>query len=120
MPLSGTAFATPQLSASPNPVMFVSIPVGQGKSRKMTITNTGSTPAFAQSFTIEGPNAAMFRIAQAGCPNGPLPISIEPQQVCELAIVYTPASSGAHAATLRVNLPYSPAPFDVPLAGSAP
>jgi hypothetical protein len=118
--LRGVGTGVPLLVATPNPVAFGAVSVGQSRAVKMTIQNNGAFPAFVNAFTIAGPDAAMFRVIKAQCPNGVAPTSIEPRHTCELQVAYTPAGSGTHQAVLRTDLSMAGGPFDVPIGGSAP
>jgi hypothetical protein len=96
--LNGTG-STP-FSLSPNSLGFGNVQVGISSApQKLTVTNHAAVPMPVSSITISGANASSF--SQSNTCGTRVPIG----STCTISVVFTPASSGAQTATLKVTAP---------------
>ena len=117
VPLTGMGVSnTSQLSLSDNTVPFGSVLLGATSSASyFYIYNVGNTPITLNSFTLTGPNAADFSIAQNEC-------SLSPQTLgagsgCYVYLIFTPSVVGAESASLQIADSVSGSPQSVQLTG---
>jgi hypothetical protein len=80
----------------------------------LTVTNTGSGPLTVSSTTLGGTNSTMFsRTVPAAC------TGIVPTGTCQIAVTFTPTSTGAKTGTLQVSVSGGAASQTVNLSGTA-
>src|SRR5207245_304362 len=84
--------------------------------QNLTLTNNGGTPLNLTSITISGAQAADFAFAAGNtCPTGAG--SVAPGASCTISISFTPAATGARAATVTITDDAASRPQSVSLAG---
>ena len=94
---TGTAGATPNLQATPSPVTFGNVTVGQtGASTTITISNSGGAAATGVAFSNS--NAAEFVVSNNTCGT-----TVGNGASCSLAVAYAPSAAGADSATLTFS-----------------
>ncbi len=114
IPLSGTG-AVPQLSATPNPLVFGNQPVGtQSTEQVLTVANTGAVPLKIQSNDIVGPDAGEFQIIYDACWGSEL----QPSGNCEVWYVFSPFSAGSKSAGIEVISDAQGSPHTVPISAT--
>jgi hypothetical protein len=84
--LSGTGVSTPEISASPNPLIFLNTPVGSIISQDITVTNIGIVSLHITGMTNPG---GVFSMTSNNC-LGPL----APAATCTITIQFQPVSQG--------------------------
>ncbi|MBI4844423.1 MAG: InlB B-repeat-containing protein, partial [Nitrospirae bacterium] len=112
----------PNLSVSPYLKNFGSINLGSTSAvQTFTFTNTGSADLHVSvpSGQLFGPDAAMFTVALGAVNPCPLPpFTSAPGSSCNLDVTFSPTSSGAKNALLRVTSDDpDTAALDVPVSG---
>jgi hypothetical protein len=102
--LSGTG-VTPDIFVSPNSQDFGSVDVGNSSApQQFTLSNNGTGDLVVSSMAISGGDAGMFNIMLTGispCPS--LTPTLGPGASCTLSVDFSPTSSGAKSATLRIS-----------------
>jgi len=94
---TGTAAATPNLSASPPLVAFGSVNVGQSSAATtITVNNTGG--AAASAIALVNSNPAEFAVSANTCGS-----TLNAAASCSLKVAYAPTGAGADSATLTFN-----------------
>jgi hypothetical protein len=94
VPLTG--LATPQLSASPSPADFGSVPVTNTAERTITVTNKGSKAVFFNGVGVDDEwNFPSF----SGC----FGTTLEPGATCTQTPRFAPRTEGPHNGTLTLN-----------------
>ena len=86
--------AAPELSFSPAPYDYGSVPPGQPATQTFTLTNSGHAATGPLTVTLTGP--AAFVVTGNACPA----TSLGPGQTCSITVRFTPAAGGAMTATL--------------------
>ena len=87
--------------------------VGTPHPLTLVVTNTGGAPLVIGIDTEGGSNPAQFAIAD-GCAGQ----TVAPGATCTLQVVFTPATTGPHSATLTINSSASNNPLVVTLRGT--
>ncbi len=100
------------LLASPVPVAFGEVLLGERPSRTVTLTNTGSAPVTLQAPSLSGANASLFTVS--GCASQ----TLAPAASCTLTVQYAPLAAGLHSATLSLPSNASNSGYAVSLSGS--
>jgi Abnormal spindle-like microcephaly-assoc'd, ASPM-SPD-2-Hydin len=92
----------PVLRVLPEHIQETHVYLGCSRVTAVDVANVGSTPLTIRSidYTSGGPE---FALDLQEFMNGPLPWTLEAQQVRQLLTVYTPAEVGADSATLRLD-----------------
>ena len=86
--LTGTAAAgVSQMTASPQPVSFGSVPLGQQGTATLDITNTGNLPATLRSASVLGAPFGTPAPVTAGLP-------VNPSYDMKIPLTFTPSSTG--------------------------
>ncbi|MFO1315549.1 MAG: choice-of-anchor D domain-containing protein [Burkholderiales bacterium] len=94
---TGSAAPTPNVTATPAPIAFGNVTVGQtSPGTTVTVANTGSAAATGVAFA--GSNAAEFVVSNNTCG-----ATIGAGASCTLAIAYSPSAAGADSATLTIT-----------------
>ena len=93
---TGVAGAAPIASLPAGPIDFGTVVIGSSNPEDVTLTNTGNAPLTVNSISITGSGA--FTVEAGQCPD-----PIAPLGTCLISVVFTPTSTGARAATLRVS-----------------
>lgn len=107
---TGTAAATPSLSASPPLAAFGNVTVGQSSAgTTITVSNTGG--AAATGVTMSNSNAGEFAVSGNTCG-----ATINAGASCALTVTYTPGAAGGDSATLTFN--YAGGALVVSLSGT--
>ena len=86
--------AAPELSFSPAPYDYGSVPPGQPATQTFTLTNSGHAATGPLTVTLTGP--AVFVVTANACPA----TSLGPGQTCSITVRFTPVAGGAMTATL--------------------
>ena len=86
--------AAPELSFSPAPYDYGSVPPGQPATQTFTLTNSGHAATGPLTVTLTGP--AAFVVTANACPA----TSLGPGQTCTISVRFTPVAGGAMTATL--------------------
>src|SRR5207245_127198 len=85
--------------------------------QNVTLTNNGGAPLNLTSITITGAQAADFAFAAGNtCPTGAS--SVAPGASCIISVSFTPAATGARAATVNITDDAAGSPQSVSLAGT--
>src|SRR3989442_1664013 len=85
--------------------------------QNVTLTNNDAAPLNLTSITITGAQAADFAFAAGNtCPTGAG--SVAPGASCTISISFTPAATGARAATVTITDDAPGSPHSVLLAGT--
>ncbi len=113
--LSGTGLAPPAFSVNPPSLTFTNQQPGVASApQTLTITNNGGAPMANVGFQFTGAAAASYSVSATTC--GAL---LNNGSSCTAQIVFTPAATGAIAATLAISSSTAGvAPVSVPLNGS--
>src|SRR5947209_5620925 len=83
----------------------------------VTLTNSGGAPLNLTSITITGAQAADFAFAAGNtCPTGAG--SVAPGASCTISVSFTPAATGARAATVNITDDAADSPQSVSLTGT--
>jgi hypothetical protein len=97
--LSGTGLAPPVLSVNPSSLNFTGQQAGAVSApQTLTMINTGGAPMANLGFQLTGSAAASYSISANTCGS-----SLNAGASCTLQIAFTPAATGAIAATLTVS-----------------
>src|SRR5207245_2305821 len=101
--LTGTGVTPPAATLSATSSAFGNQRVGTtSAAQNLTLTNNGGTPLNLTSITITGAQAADFAFAAGNtCPTGAG--SVAPGASCTISISFTPAATGARAATVTIT-----------------
>ncbi|HET8899706.1 MAG TPA: choice-of-anchor D domain-containing protein [Rhodanobacteraceae bacterium] len=102
-----------QLTASPDPLDFGTIPAGATPSQTVTVTNIGGTAVNISTLTLGGIDAAQFGIGTETCSS----TTLAPQATCDITVRYQPVALGNHAAQLAIASDGVPNPLNVALNG---
>jgi hypothetical protein len=90
------------LAATPNPLVFGNVAVGNSKILPLTITNTGNqtipTGGLAGSFKGGADLSAWWALFDTTCP--PYPLGLAPGQSCTVPVTFKPLKSGTHKSHL--------------------
>src|SRR3989441_899714 len=115
--LTGTGVTPPTATLSATSSAFGNQRVGTtSAAQNLTLTNNGGTPLNLTSITITGAQAADFAFAAGNtCPTGAG--SGAPGASCTISISFTPAATGARAATVTITDDAPGSPQSVSLAG---
>ncbi len=100
------------LLASPVPVAFGDVLLGERPSRTVTLTNSGSAPLTVQTPSVSGSNAALFSVS--GCAGQ----TLQPSGSCTLTVQYAPVTTGMHTATLSLPSSGSNPGYAIALSGT--
>src|SRR3989441_899360 len=116
--LTGTGGTPPTATLSATSSAFGNQRVGTtSAAQNLTLTNNGGTPLNLTSITISGAQAADFAFAAGNtCPTGAG--SVAPGASCTISISFTPAATGARAATVTITDDAPGSPQLVSLAGT--
>jgi hypothetical protein len=115
--LTGIGLLQPFFTASPAAISFGSVPIGSQSPQKIVeIVNAGQIVVALQGFTITGPDAADFKIANVDRAVGD-PFRLE--QRLRVTLVFAAKTAGMKAATLEVNHSGTTSPFRVSIDGIA-
>src|SRR3989442_8284503 len=83
----------------------------------VTLTNSGGAPLNLTSITITGAQAADFDFAARNT-SPTRASSVAPGASCTISISFTPAATGARAATVNITDDAADSPQSVPLTGT--
>src|SRR3989449_932695 len=116
--LTGTGVTPPAATLSATSSAFGNQRVGTtSAAQNLTLTNNGGAPLNLTSITITGAQAADFAFAAGNtCPTGAG--SVAPGASCTISISFTPAATGARAATVTITDDAAGSPQLVSLAGT--
>jgi hypothetical protein len=94
---------------------FGNVAVGQTVTKNLTVTNTGAThPLIVSNAT---PSNSEYALSGTGtC--GAIPITVAPKANCTLGVSFTPATVGAHNASLMLSDNATTSPQHVTLTGA--
>jgi hypothetical protein len=109
--LTGTGLA-PSLQAAPAALSFGSVTVGASSSLTLTLTNVGTSALTGLTNTLSGLNAGDFVV------NVPCPTTLAAGNSCMETVTFTPATTGARAASLTVSSSDPAGPLVVALNGT--
>jgi hypothetical protein len=109
IPLTGTAVAAGNLTASPTSISFGSVVVGTTASQTETLKNTGGSNVTVTAASISG--------AGMGYSGLTLPLTLTPNQSSTFTVTFTPASAGAVSGTMSLTVSGS-ANIGIPLSGT--
>ena len=120
---SQTITPTPSHTATPTPTPAIDLPSGRldfgaqrvgssSAARALIVENTGTADLTISSVTFSGDFAA-----GSGGTCGAAPFTLQPGADCSINVIFTPTSSGTHAATLRIASDAQSSPGSVTLAG---
>jgi hypothetical protein len=89
-----------RISVSPSSLDFGSVSFlgGQSAPRTVNIANTGNAPLHVGAISVQGVNAADFRIQSNPCSNAAVPAGGS----CSLTLVFRPGGSGGRSAALSI------------------
>ncbi len=96
--LTGTTTNTPVLVFISNPFTFSPVATGSNQNASVALKNTGGSNLVITAITSNNPE---FTFSAAGCPLPP--ITLVPQQACNLDVSFAPAQAGLRTATLAVT-----------------
>jgi hypothetical protein len=97
--LSGTGILAPLLSVSPNGLSFPAQQVGAASSPLIvTVSDTGGSPMANVGFAFTGQGAGSFSAGATTCG-----VVLNNGGSCTVQVIFTPAATGANAATLTVT-----------------
>ena len=114
--LTGTGAAPPALSVNPSSLSFSTQQPGVASApQTVTVSNTGGAPMANVGFQITGAAAASYSVGVTTCG-----ATLNGGGSCTVQVVFTPAATGAIAATLTVSSStLGVTPVSVSLNGSA-
>ena len=107
--------------AEPTNLNFGTLELSDTLTKKVSVDNKGPGNITVTHIDIFGDNAN-FGLTVGDCGGGvipPFPFTLANGQGCTFEVAYSPASLGAHAASLRLITTDPNSPFNIPLAGSA-
>lgn len=106
----------PVISAAPAAIDFGTVPFGgRSADRTVTVTNSGKGSLLVSRVFFAGPQANAFIVTADGCTGH----KVLPQGNCTVRLAFTPAASGAAAASLQIGSDDPATPIvAVTLAGS--
>ena len=96
--LTGTTTNDPVLIFISNPFTFTPVATGVNQNASVALKNTGGSNLLITAITSNNPE---FTFSAAGCPLPP--ITLTPQQACNLGVSFAPAQAGLRTATLAVT-----------------
>ncbi len=97
--LSGTGILAPQLTVSPTSLSFPAQQVGAASSPLIvTVSNTGGAPMANVGFAMTGQSVGSFLAGATTCG-----ATFNNGSSCTVQVIFTPAATGANAATLTVT-----------------
>lgn len=109
--LSGTGVAaTPQISVTPNSMIFGNVVVGQTATTPLTLKNTGTANLSVTAITPSGAGYSVSGFI--------LPLTLAPNATAVGNVVFAPTTSGAVAGTIKVTSNASTAAPTVSLSGT--
>ena len=112
--LSGTGTGQPQGSLDNKALAFGNVDLpSTSPPHSVTLSNTGNADLVLQKAAFSGDASAEFSLAKDACSN----TSIKPGGSCSVAVAFTPANTGARAATLTFQNS-SNLPLTVSLSGT--
>jgi hypothetical protein len=113
--LTGTGVTPPALSVTPSSLTFSTQQPGVASApQTLTVTNSGGAALANVGFQITGPAAASYSVGASTCG-----VTLTSGGSCTVRVVFTPAATGAIAATLTVSSStLGVTPVSVPLNGS--
>src|SRR5947209_1180290 len=116
--LTGTGVTPPTATLSATSSPFGNQRVGTtSPAQTVTLTNSGGAPLNLTSITIIGAQAADFAFAAGNtCPTGAG--SVAPGASCTISVSFTPAATGARAATVNITDDAADSPQSVSLTGT--
>src|SRR5438128_2522041 len=116
--MTGTGVRPPTATLSAMRSPFGNQRVGTtSPAQTVTLTNSGGAPLNLTSISIVGAQAADFAFAAGNtCPTGAS--SVAPGASCTISISFTPAATGARAATVNITDDAADSPQSVPLTGA--
>jgi uncharacterized membrane protein len=94
---TGVAALQPQITVTPSEVDFGNVPVGQPRTRQVTVTNTGTADLTLTGLTVSGSAALTLGTAPT------LPASLAPQMMATVEVEYRPSTAGTVTGTLQVS-----------------
>ena len=95
---------------------FSNVAVGQSATKTVTISNTGAVNALVVASAIISDPAEYALSGSGTC--GTIPITVAPKSNCTLGLTFTPASIGAHNATLTLTDNATTSPQHSSLSGT--
>ena len=108
IPVSGTAVAAGNLTASPTSINFGNVVVGSSASQTVTLKNTGGANVTVTAASISGTGFSFSGLT--------LPLTLTPNQTSGFSVKFTPASAGAVNGTMSLTVTGS-ANVSIPLTG---
>ncbi len=99
VPLAGTGTEQqPNIDVSPTSLNFGKVPVGDSKTKNITVTNTGTGTLDVSATDIVGADASTFSIA-----DGNAPFSLAPGESQNVTVEFAPTSKSTKTATLQIE-----------------
>jgi len=95
----GWIVGTPEISVTPQAVEFGDVEIGTEQTGRVTVTNTGNANLSLQSLAVVQADGAGFGFM----PLDQLPLTVEPNSVVEIEVVFTPSAEGAANAILQIG-----------------
>jgi hypothetical protein len=108
-----TATGAPAIGLNPSSLSYGSIIVGNSSNLTVTISNTGTAILAISGLSFTGTDASMFSL-----PGGESTLNINPSGSYVLTVRFTPTSSGAKSASLRITHNATGSPSSVSLSGT--
>jgi hypothetical protein len=113
--LTGIGLLVPFFTVSPASVSFGSVPIGsQSPQRVVEIVNAGQIAVTLQGFTLSGPDAADFQIANVDHAVGDV---LRLEHRLRVTLVFAAKTAGPKAATLEIAHDGTTSPFRVSIDG---
>ncbi|MGC2246851.1 MAG: choice-of-anchor D domain-containing protein, partial [Terriglobales bacterium] len=108
IPVSGTAVAAGNLTASPTSINFGNVVIGSSASQTVTLKNTGGANVTVTAASISGTGFSFNGLT--------LPLTLTPNQTSGFNVKFTPASAGVVNGTMSLTVTGS-ANVGIPLTG---
>ena len=108
IPLTGTAVAAGDLTATPPSVDFGNVVVGSTGSQTETLKNTGGSNVTVTAASISGTGFSYTGLS--------LPLTLTPNQTASFTIKFTPSAAGSASGTMSLTVSGS-ANVSIPLTG---
>jgi len=96
------------------PVTFGEVTVGETATRTATLQHVGFGPVDAESITITGPDAGLFRVGAQTC----VGVKVHQPGSCLVSVEFSPTEEGDRNAVLTVTVRGQQQPFTVRLTGT--
>ncbi len=100
----------PQLSATPNGLVFGGVQIGTSASLSLTLANVSTSDVNQLAFTISGDFSASSTCG---------PATLTARSSCAITVTFTPQQTGARTGVLTINSSDPSSPLTVPLSGGA-